>query len=85
MTKTRDFNQNIAGRVAKLRVRDSLMPLFEAVMNSVQAIEDVGEPGKGHITVEVERRSEKTASGEIVETAVGGFLIEDNGIGFTEE
>jgi hypothetical protein len=64
----------------------ALMPLFEAIINSIHAIEDsTARPGK--IVIEIKRDtggsdtlSTIRASGNIV-----GFTIEDNGTGFTND
>lgn len=59
--------------------KNSLFPLFEAIMNSIHAIEErFGKDGlsKGHIEVYVIRDEEGNYS---------GFKVVDNGIGFTED
>src|SRR5437868_3416360 len=73
---------SIAGRVRNTSLPKSkaLLPLFEAVMNSFQAIEDSG--GSGHtidITAERERTLEEDKPGFIT-----GFVVTDTGVGFTD-
>lgn len=78
---------DVAGRVKNVNLPTSrpLLPLFEAIVNSIQAIEDAGEQN-GAITIRLIRDDSPTllendkGSAEIV-----AFEIVDNGIGFTEE
>lgn len=73
---------SIAGRIrnTNLPKAKALLPLFEAVMNAFQAIEEAG--GKGHtIRVIAERQSDlvKDKAGP-----VEAFTVIDSGIGFTD-
>lgn len=72
-----------AGRIENIslapNVKNALFPLFEAVMNSIQAIEErFGRDhlSEGRISVFVH----KDSSGEY-----SGFTVTDNGIGFTDD
>jgi hypothetical protein len=60
------------------------MPLFEAVVNSIQAIEDGQREGKIYIRI---LRDTRPTLLEIDKSSrdIVGFEVEDNGIGFTEE
>ena len=59
----------------------ALLPMFEAVVNSFQAIEDAnGRVLSPSIDIRVERES--VLEGLEVEGGVNGFVIVDNGIGF---
>ena len=76
------WDNDPAGRIRNLSLapnaKNSLFPLFEAVMNSIHAVEDrFGKDNlsKGEVTIELHR----TESGEME-----GFTISDNGIGFNE-
>lgn len=86
---------NLAGRLrnTSLPLSAGLMPLFEAVVNSIHAVEDKDLPSElGHVRIEILRK-EKTkklalndsknrgpdAKGEIL-----GFKVTDNGIGFDD-
>ncbi|MCF6371092.1 ATP-binding protein [Rhizobium halophilum] len=60
----------------------ALLPLFEAVMNSFQAIEDVATSRQHKIIVSVER--EHDLLGE-ENPFVSGFTITDTGVGFNDE
>jgi len=60
------------------------MPLFEAVVNSIQAIEDSKHEGKIHIRI---LRDQSPTLIEVDKSSreIIGFEIEDNGIGFDED
>jgi hypothetical protein len=61
------------------------MPMFEAVVNSLQAIEDCGKPPKT-ISVEVMREpGNLTLDDGFTPGPVTGFAVSDTGIGFTTE
>lgn len=78
---------DVKGRIRNVSLPASrpLLPLFEAIVNSVQAIEDSGE-AKGTIEISILRDNwnllsdQDRAFGDII-----GFEVSDNGIGFTEE
>jgi hypothetical protein len=78
---------NLLGRVRNTRLShsNSLLPLFEAVINSIHAIEEVT-PALGEIKVVIERANTKQmkidGTGPI--EPISSFRITDNGIGFTE-
>jgi hypothetical protein len=79
------MNTDVAGRVRNVQPPTSkpLLPLFEAVINSIQAIED-SQRKDGRIEIEVLRDASLFNSdhlpGEII-----GFLVRDNGIGFNDQ
>lgn len=89
------MNTNLHGRVrhTKLPKTSGLLPLFEAVANSIHSTEEAGlSSGHGQISVEILRNKQsqldfgtsQTRSGrESVEDIVG-FKISDNGIGFND-
>ncbi|MEF2559944.1 MAG: ATP-binding protein [Eggerthellaceae bacterium] len=83
------FGVDIAGRVKnyKLKKSEALFPLFEAVVNSIQAIDDRREenesaPG-GEIEIEIVRDSLLPLDG-VGDPEVAGLIVRDNGIGFNE-
>lgn len=89
------MNTNLHGRLrnTSLPFTHGLLPLFEAVMNSIHAIEELDQPSsKGNITVEILRDDQQTLDLEDSKKkrgpeAVGnvvGFKITDNGVGFNE-
>jgi hypothetical protein len=69
-------------RQTDLPIWKPLLPLFEAVMNSFQAIRDAGLEHLGSISIDIER--EKLL---ILEDhpPVAGFRVTDDGIGLTDE
>lgn len=84
------LHTNLAGRLRNTNLRKShgLFPVFEAVVNSLQALEENNNLlTGGTVTLKI-LRSQQASSGlddsehclEIV-----GFEIHDNGIGFNEE
>ncbi len=81
------MNTDVAGRVRNVQLPASkpLLPLFEAITNSIQAIEDAGE-NSGRIVIEVVRDASKLLPGSERHMAdIVGFVVRDNGIGFTPE
>lgn len=83
---------NLAGRVrnTSLPKTHPLLPLFEAVVNSVDAIDEAGLPlDRGSVTVMIKRQSTLAletdgASEDRSRSPIRSFHILDNGIGFTE-
>lgn len=83
---------NLEGRIKNTSRKESqdLFPLFEAVVNSIHAIEeyhDIGVPS-GYIRVEIIRQDTGYLFDEPTnrkEKAIVGFKIVDNGVGFNEE
>ena len=82
---------DLAGKIRNLRhfKAEALLPLFEAVINSIQAIEEVGDLKQGVITVHIKRdmrqgglafNGDDSSLPNII-----GFEIEDNGIGFNDK
>lgn len=80
---------DIAGKVREKKLPNNkvLLPLYEAIVNSIHAIEDLKHDEKGLIEVELVRLNQ-----EEIEYAdlsklppIKDFIIRDNGIGFTEE
>ncbi len=68
-------------RQTKLPKNKPLLPLFEAVTNSLQAI---SERGGGHGSVEVILQREKLLPG-VPDRRIQNVIIRDDGIGFTDE
>ena len=80
------MNIDVAGRVKNVQLPSGkpLLPLFEAIINSLHAIEDANEPN-GIIEVKVVRDSNSLFSQTDQQLAdITSFLIIDNGIGFDE-
>ena len=79
------MNIDLVGRIKNVTLPYSkpLLPLFEAVINSFDAIEDGSMGRSGRISITIRRDTTQTrmeigGSAEIV-----GFDVEDNGVGFT--
>lgn len=79
------FKINFKGRIKNFNLPEnkSLIPLFEAVVNSLQAIEERKKLNNfdGEISIKIER--EKTISDDII-GRIENIIIIDNGIGFNE-
>lgn len=81
-----NFTFNIKGLLRDMKLAESkaLWPLFEAVVNAIQAIEDSPNRENGKITVFVHRENTRLVSGEMAKVSsekIEAFSIEDNGIG----
>jgi len=76
---------NLEGKVRNLPPfkSEALLPVFEAVVNSIQAIEERGKVATGKIDVRVVREDQQTL-GDIDEPRINGFVITDNGVGFND-
>jgi hypothetical protein len=78
---------DLMGRVknTKLGQKYCLLPLFEAIVNSIDAIEE----GGGSIEIRIVRDTAQKSIGEgdskTVWDPITGFIIEDTGAGFTQE
>ncbi len=66
-----------------LPVTMPLAPLYEAVVNSIQSIEDFGTKD-GRIEIIIEREKQMSFVNDW-ETDIESIIIKDNGIGFTDE
>jgi len=84
---------NLKGRLRNTDLPKShgLMPLFEAVVNSIQALEEAGiSTSKGEITVEIIRDDppalpfdgKPRKRGPDATARILGFRVVDNGVGF---
>ena len=89
------FGTNLHGRLRNTSLPHSngLHPLFEAVVNSIHALEDAGvstEHGRIQVVIDRLPAQSRLLDGddkkrEIARGEISGFTIKDNGIGFTEE
>ena len=81
---------DIAGKVRekKLASNKALLPLFEAVVNSIHAIEELNSATPGYIEIEAERLSQESLGNDSSnqefekKQPIIAFKITDNGIGF---
>ncbi|WP_227515139.1 hypothetical protein [Acinetobacter sp. Root1280] len=79
---------NLKGRLRNtiLPKTHGLMPVFEAVVNSIQSIEEKGEGNTGKIILQIDRDKQSTLDLESKELPpIVGFTIIDNGCGFNDE
>lgn len=83
------FKVDLIGRVSKMKItkNEILLPLYEAVVNSFQSIEESGK-SDGEIRIKVLR----DISQDVLENKdrgesypIEGFIIEDNGVGFNDK
>ena len=75
------FNFKNRVRNFKFSVGDIFVPLFEAIMNSMQSIEETSNLQDKYIKINIERDNYRI--GDFV-SGIFAIEIEDNGIGFTE-
>lgn len=85
----RGFTIDLAGRAKNFNLpkNQPLVPVFEAIVNSIHAIEErrQAEPDlKGRIVVALKREQQIAMEGMEELPAVHSFVITDNGIGFNE-
>lgn len=87
------MNTNLHGRILHTRLpkNSGLLPLFEAVVNSIHAIEEAGiTADQGKIIVEIVRNGQSSLNinanklGRDPVEDIVGFKIIDNGIGFND-
>jgi len=91
MSSVLDLKTSLAGRLrnTNLPKSDALFPLFEAVVNSIHAIDDrIAADGSftledAHIKVSIVRSAQQNTDGS--QPPITGFIIEDNGIGMNSE
>jgi signal transduction histidine kinase len=80
------MNTDVAGRVRNVQLPTTkpLLPLFEAIINSIHAIEDAHE-SNGRIDVEVFRDPKSLfLDSDRSQADIIGFQVKDNGIGFDD-
>lgn len=78
---------DVRGRVANVKLAKSrcLLPMFEAIMNSIHAIGEAA-TADGRIEIRIERDdSQKPLLPDVaLSYPVAGFVVVDNGVGFTD-
>lgn len=90
MSNRQEFHTNIAGKVrnTKLPKNKALWPLFEAISNSIHAIEEKDKPEQGIINIYFERNGENEVLEKLskIDTyPIQNIIVEDNGTGFTSQ
>ena len=80
------MNIDIQNRInnIKLGYARCLAPVFEAIINSIHAIQEA-KVGNGTINITVERATEGVLGKDWATQPITGFVIQDDGIGFTDE
>jgi|JI10StandDraft_1071094.scaffolds.fasta_scaffold00371_24 hypothetical protein len=80
---------DIKGKINEKRLSyaNTLLPLFEAIVNSIQAIEEDSSTKKGIIEITLIRANQEKIdfSDQNAHLPILDFIIKDNGIGFTEK
>lgn len=84
----RSFSINLRGRIKNFNLpkNQPLIPLFEAIVNSIHAIAERKESGEhfdGHIVINIIRGNQYTME-DIELPPICSFEITDNGVGFNE-
>lgn len=85
----RHFSISLQGRLKNFNLpkNQPLLPLFEAIVNSIHAIEErkqSGEHFSGKITIKIIRDDQMAISGMGELPAIQSFEVIDNGVGFNE-
>lgn len=81
-----EFRIDIEGTLNNLSLseRKGLLPLYEAIINSIQAISDSINKDKGFVNIQVVRDNDiqKQLGDSDSLGRISGFIVQDNGIGF---
>lgn len=82
----RSFSSNLKGKVRNypLPKERPLVPLYEAVVNSINAIDERRKNEKFDGKIEIEVLRDRTLFSDSDENTVCGFKVVDNGVGFNE-
>ena len=85
----RGFSINIQGRLKNFHLpkNQPLIPLFEAIVNSIHAVNErhqLGEMFAGKIVIRIIREEQTTIAGYGELPSITSFEVVDNGIGFNE-
>ncbi|MDR2011427.1 MAG: ATP-binding protein [Bacteroidales bacterium] len=79
---------DIKGKIneKKLAYSNTLLPLYEAVVNSIHAIDEYSSTKPGIIEIDIARSNQKELDFENIDKLpeIIDFVIKDNGIGFNE-
>ena len=78
---------DLVGKIKNTQLPRSkaLFPMFEAVVNSFQAIEDMNAAVTASRIEIVVERDDDVLPGVEIDGSVNGFAVTDNGIGFTAD
>ena len=81
------LHTNLSGRLRNTHLPKShgLLPVFEAVVNSIQSLEEADKLTDGQITLEIIRNpQEQMCSEKGEQEIIRAFTITDNGVGFNQ-
>lgn len=84
----RNITTDLEGIIRELNLSESdvLYPFYESVVNSIQAIDELGSQDRGKISIEIKRdTSELSLFEEGQNYPIESIKILDNGIGFTKD
>lgn len=91
LDKGENMISNVLGRVQNTHLPKSqaLLPLYEAIINSIDAIEDIKPTNSGTITIKILRQTplpfkEQSESEARKQVSIDGFEVIDDGIGFVD-
>lgn len=79
------LNTNLSGRIRNTHLpkTKTIIVLAEALVNSIQAIDELKNSERGKITISILREESPLFDDENL--GITGFEISDNGVGFNEE
>lgn len=83
----RPFSSNLRGKVRNFSLPKNrpLVPLYEAIVNAINAIDErIEKQGFFNGRVEIEVIRDKTLLADSDKNTVHGFRVQDNGVGFNE-
>ena len=82
---SRAFSSNLKGKVRNFHLPKNrpLVPLYEAIVNSINAIDERKQLEEFDGQIEVEVLRDRTLLSEADTNTIRGFRVVDNGIGFT--
>lgn len=80
------LHTNLKGRLRNTSLPKShgLLPVFEAIVNSIHSIEEKGNLETGRILLEINRSTQSSLDIEDGVEAITGFTVSDNGCGFND-
>ena len=84
---SRSFSSNLRGKVRNFSLPKNrpLVPLYEAVVNEINAIDErVDKQGAFQGYVEIKVIRDRTLFANSDKNTIRGFQVQDNGIGFDE-
>lgn len=82
----KDYGIDIKGRLSKIRISNPLFVVYEAITNSIHAIEETGQTITDHtIEIQFTRSSQMTLENSGTLQEITGLKITDSGVGFTED